>query len=108
MILFIHSFQVLNTLSCMVLTAVNADVGGHFNLVIGLLVFRRRRLTAHALGAAKQGEKFNSSSIYPNKANKLDNKVPVLHLHVVDNSHVIQVQFRGGGGGMLHGKLLKE
>ena len=45
MILFIHSFQVLNTLSCMVLTAVNADVGGHFNLVIGLLVFRRRRVT---------------------------------------------------------------
>ena len=44
MILFIHSFQVLNTLSRMVLTAVNADVGGHFNLVIGLLVFRRRRL----------------------------------------------------------------
>ena len=44
MILFIHSFQVLNTLSSMVLTAVNADVGGHFNLVIGLLVFRRRRL----------------------------------------------------------------
>ena len=43
MILFIHSFQVLNTLSYMVLTAVNADVGGHFNLVIGLLVFRRRR-----------------------------------------------------------------
>ena len=26
MILFIHSFQVLNTLSCMLLTAVNADV----------------------------------------------------------------------------------
>ena len=44
MILFIHSFQVLNTLSSMVLTAVNADVGGHFNLVIGLLVFRRRRV----------------------------------------------------------------
>ena len=42
MILFIHSFQVLNTLSCMVLTAVNADVGGHFNLVIGLLVFRNQ------------------------------------------------------------------
>ena len=42
--LLIHSFQVLNTLSCMVLTAVYADVGGHFNLVIGLLVFRRRRL----------------------------------------------------------------
>ena len=46
MILFIHSFQVLNTLSCMVLTAVNADVGGHFNIVIGLLVFRRRRYTS--------------------------------------------------------------
>ena len=44
MILFIHSFQVLNTLSCMVLTAVNANIGGHFNLVIGQLVFRRRRL----------------------------------------------------------------
>ena len=49
MILFIHSFQVLNTLSCMVLTAVNADVGGHFNLVIGLLVFRRRRSYSHPL-----------------------------------------------------------
>ena len=48
MILFIHSFQVLNTLSRMVLTAVNADVGGHFNLVIGLLVFRRRRINPHA------------------------------------------------------------
>ena len=36
MILFIDSIKVLNTLSCMVLTAVNADIGGHFNLVIGL------------------------------------------------------------------------
>ena len=50
MILFIHSFQVLNTLSCMVLTAVNADVGGHFNIVIGLLVFRRRRLCPVSIG----------------------------------------------------------
>ena len=51
MILFIHSIQVLITLSCrpMVLTAVNADVGGHFNLVIGLLVFRRRRPTKHSI-----------------------------------------------------------
>ena len=57
MILFIHSFQVLNTLSCMVLTAVNADVGGHFNIVIGLLVFRRRRCNiANTSGSVRNSE----------------------------------------------------
>ena len=45
---FVHPFNSssqlrLNIISCMVLTPVNADIGGHFNLVIGLLVFRRRR-----------------------------------------------------------------
>ena len=58
MILFIHSFQVLNTLSCMVLTAVNADVGGHFNLVIRLLVFRRRRSRMGQFTMSWRGQRF--------------------------------------------------
>ena len=63
MILFIHSFQVLNTLSCMVLTAVNADVGGHFNIVIGLLVFRRRRLYLSILEDGQRSERASESRI---------------------------------------------